>query len=364
MRVLTVNSGSSSLKLRVVDDGDVVATSDLDAVGVAGDDAIRAAIGDLGPFDAVGHRVVHGGSTYVEPVLVTEQVRRDLAALTPLAPLHQPAALEAIDLVEAIAPHAPAVACFDTAFHATLPPAATTYAIPAAWRNELGVRKYGFHGLAHSWTSRRAHELLGSSTAPTRIITCHLGAGASLAAVLDSRCVDTTMGFTPVDGLVMATRSGSLDPGAVLWLVTGAGLTVNEVSHALTHASGLLGLAGTGDMRIVLERANAGDADAALAIDVYIHRLVAAISTMVAAAGGINALVFSGGVGEGAALIRQRVAAGLRFLDVTVAAQANSIARPDCEITGHGGVRVFVLAAREELEIARAVCATLASAPR
>lgn len=356
MPILVVNSGSSSLKLRLVDEHDHLAgRADLPAAGHVHDDEVRAAIHGLGRFDAVGHRVVHGGPIYTEPTRIEERVRSTLEGLTSLAPLHQPAALRGIDIVTAIAPHAPAVACFDTTFHAKLPPAAATYPVPRRWRDELGVRKYGFHGLAHAWTSRLASQLLGGTAAPARIVTCHLGAGASLAAVVDGHCVDTTMGFTPLDGLVMATRSGSIDPGLVLWLQQQAGLTADEISHGLEHDSGLTGLAGTPDMRTVLERSDAGDVDAALAVGVYVHRLRAGISAMAASAQGIDALVFSGGVGEHAPRIRQLAADGLRFLDVTIDDTTNPAATPDREITGNGRVRVFLIAAREDLEIARAV---------
>lgn len=360
MPILVVNSGSSSLKLRLLDGGDEpTASADLPAVGLVHEDEVGAAIRGLGPFDAVGHRVVHGGSGFTQPTRIDERVRCELEKLTSLAPLHQPAALRAIDIVTAMAPNTPAVACFDTAFHAGLPPEAFTYPVPHRWREELGVRRYGFHGLAHAWTSRRAAQLLGSTAAPARIVTCHLGAGASLAAVVNGRCVDTTMGFTPLDGLVMATRSGSIDPGLVLWLQLQAGLSAEEVSHGLEHESGLGGLAGTPDMRTVLERADAGEVQATLAVGVYVHRLCAGIAAMAAAAHGIDALVFSGGIGEKAPRIRQLAAASVGFLDVTIDEAKNGPASPDCEITGDGRVRSFVIAAREDLEIARAVGSTL-----
>ena len=364
MRILVVNSGSSSLKLRILDDDDALAAeADLPPVDVAGDDTIRAAIHDLGPFDAVGHRVVHGGRSYTEPSRVDATVRSELERLVLLAPLHQPAALRAIDIVNEVAPDAPAVVCFDTAFHAQLPAQAATYAVPRSWRDELGVRKYGFHGLAHAWTARRVAELLGAVGRPVRIATCHLGAGASLAAVADGRCVDTTMGFTPLDGLVMATRSGAVDPGLVLWLQTHAGMTAAEVGDALEGQSGLAGLAGTPDMRTVLDRSGSGDADASLAVAVYVHRLRAGIAAMAAATDGLDALAFSGGVGERAPEIRERAAAGLEFLGVTVDAERNPTAIPDCDITGAGRVTVFVITAREDLEIAHAVRGVLQRGP-
>lgn len=362
VRILVVNSGSSSLKLRLLDDAEqVVASADLAAMDQLTDAEVGTAIAEMGAFDGIGHRVVHGGGLYVDPTRIDGLLRSGLEALTPLAPNHQPAALRAIDIVTVLAPGVPSVVCFDTAFHSRLPAVAATYAIPRRWRDEFGARKYGFHGLAHAWTSRRASQLLGETREPAKIVTCHLGAGASLAAVVGGRCVDTTMGFTPLDGLVMATRSGSVDPGLVLWLQLQAGLTAREISEALENESGLVGLAGTADMQTVLKRAAARDDEAELAVGVYVHRLLAGIAAMVAAAEGVDALVFSGGVGERAASIRQRVAAGLRFLDVSINAEVNATARPDCDITGDGRVRVFVVAAREEVEIARAVRSVLLS---
>jgi acetate kinase len=352
--VLVVNAGSSSLKLRVVDDGDgTVAAADLPAVEEVEPGDLAAALDGLGPADAVGHRIVHGGREFRAPVVVDAAVRDRIAALASLAPLHQPRSLHALDAVSRAVPHLPAVACFDTAFHATLPPEAATYAVPAPWRDELGVRRYGFHGLSHAYAARRA---VGMGAPPRRIVTCHLGAGASLAAVREGRSVDTTMGFTPLEGLVMATRAGSVDPGAVLWLVTGAGLAADRVADALEHDSGLVALAGTPDMHAVVERAAAGDADAGLALGVVGHRLRAGIAAMAAALGGLDALVFTGGVGENAPVVRAMAAGGLGFLGVAVDADANATARPDADVTAPGSaVRVLVVAAREEVEIARGV---------
>jgi len=290
--------------------------------------------------DAVGHRIVHGGVDFVEPVLIDANVAARLTALTDLAPLHQPKSLAALALVSAVLPGVPAVACFDTAFHAHLPPAAATYAIPAQWRRRWSLRKYGFHGLSHAYASRRATEL----GAGPRLVTCHLGAGASLAAVLDGRSVDTTMGFTPLDGLVMATRSGSIDPGLVLWLEEHAGTPPSELATALEHRSGLLGLAGTSDMREVLAR---DDDEATLALAVYVHRLRSWIGAMVAALAGLDALVFTGGVGERSPAVRARACEGLDYLGVQLDDALNQ---------GEGdraiGARAFVVEAREDLEIA------------
>jgi acetate kinase len=363
MRVLVVNAGSSSLKLRVLDDRDsVVGRSDLGPVDRLGDGELEAALAGLGTFDAVGHRIVHGGSDLTAPTLLDAAVRDRLAALTDLAPLHQPKSLAGLDAVRRLAPEVPAVACFDTAFHATLPAAATTYAIPADWRDQLGVRRYGFHGLSHAYAARRAGELLENGS--LRVVTCHLGAGASLAAVLDGRAVDTTMGFTPLEGLVMATRSGNVDPGAVLWLQQHAGLGADEVADALEHRSGLAALAGTADMAAVIERAGTGDERAALALDVYVHRLRAGIAAMVAALGGLalDALVFTGGVGENAPEVRRAAVDGLGFLGVALDADRNARVEPDAEVTAPGSpARVLVVEAREDIEISRGVRRALAS---
>ena len=355
MRVLTVNAGSSSLKLRVVEDDDrIAAARDLRAPrGTAADAQLRDAVAAMGSVDAVGHRIVHGGMEFHGPVLLDEGAVQKVRALTDLAPLHQPKALAAMDAVSAALPDVPRVGCFDTAFHATLPPAARTYALPPEWRARWDLRRYGFHGLSHAYTSQRTAELMGGSPDGLRVVTCHLGAGASLAAVRDGRSVDTTMGFTPLEGLVMATRSGSVDPGLVLWLEQHAGTPAAELAVTLEYRSGLLGLAGDADMEAVLAR---DDQDARLAVDVYVHRLRASIAAMAAAIDGLDALVFTGGVGENAPAIREQAAAGLGFLGIAVDGARNSPARPDAEIgSGTASVRTFVIAAREEVQMAREV---------
>jgi len=337
LRVLVVNAGSSSLKLRLLGpDDEVEAAPDL-SPGDGFDEQLAA----MPRPDAVGHRVVHGGDRFRDAVVIDDGVVAALRELTDLAPLHQPLALDGIAAVSRALPDVPAVACFDTAFHATLPPAAFTYALPRAWR-EMGVRRYGFHGLSHAYASRRA--------AAPRVVTCHLGAGASLAAVRDGACVDTTMGFTPLEGLVMATRAGSVDPGALVWLLR-HGVDADALEQGLDREGGLRGLAGDADMRAVLAR---DDADARLALDVYVHRLRAAIAAMTAALGGLDALVFTGGVGEHAAEIRARVAEGLGFLGVKLDDERNARAHADAEIGADGAaVRALVVTAREDLEVAR-----------
>ena len=366
LRVLVVNAGSSSLKLTLLDEHDAtVATRELDAPRARVDpEQLLDALGSsLGEADAIGHRIVHGGPRLREAVRIDTDVERELRELVDLAPLHQPKSLAALDAVTERLPELPAVACFDTAFHATLPAQAFTYALPAEWRERWGLRRYGFHGLSHAWVARRAPELLGCDPAGLRIVSCHLGAGASLCAISDGHSLDTTMGFTPLEGLVMATRPGDLDPGMLLWLLEREALSVQELSEALEHDSGLTGLAGTPDMREVLHRAAAGDERAVVARDVYLHRLRAGIAAMAASMSGLDALVFTGGVGEHSPEVRTRAAAGLAFLGVGLDAQLNEHVDGDMLIAAAGApVRTLVLAAREDLEIARQVRAVLDAA--
>jgi acetate kinase len=363
MRVLAVNAGSSSLKLSLVEGGRRVDAQNVDAPDWASgvdEDAVAAITGRWAPVDAVGHRIVHGGTEFVAAVVVDDDVRRRLGALTELAPLHQPKSLSALDLTRRLLPDTPAVACFDTAFHATIPVAASTYALPAEWRRLWPLRRFGFHGLSHAYASARASALSGRPISSLRIVTCHLGAGASLAAVLAGASVDTTMGFTPLEGLVMATRSGNVDPGLVLWLEQHAGMDPDELATVLEHRSGLLGLCGHADMKEVLQAEQEGDEDAAMAVAVYLHRLRAGIAAMATATNGLDVLVFTGGVGERAPSIRSRAARGLEFLGLRVDEGRNCTAELDAEITEDGSaVRTFVLAAREDVQIARELEALL-----
>ncbi len=248
MDVLVVNAGSSSLKLSLLDPADqILAATEVDHWNIEEPPAALANfLNGLPGVDAVGHRIVHGGPLLEAPAVIDTKVRQAIEAATDLAPLHQPRALGGIDVVSALLPGVPAVACFDTAFHAGMPAAASTYALPAAWRERFGLRRYGFHGLSHGYAARRAAQMLGTAAERLRIVSCHLGAGASLAAVAHGRSVDTTMGFTPLEGLVMATRAGNTDPGLLLWLLRDGGLTVDELAEGLEHSSGLAGLAGLG----------------------------------------------------------------------------------------------------------------------
>jgi acetate kinase len=366
MRVLVVNAGSSSLKLRLLGDHDeILAERELDAPRARIDEAdlSDALAGRLGEADAVGHRIVHGGERFHAAVQIDPEVEVALRELVDLAPLHQPKSLSALDAVSRVLPRVPAVACFDTAFHATMSPQAVTYALPAQWRERWAIRRYGFHGLSHAWIAHRAPELLGRSGVGLRVVSCHLGAGASLCAISDSRSLDTTMGFTPLEGLVMATRSGSVDPGLLLWLLEHGEMSERELADALEHDSGLKGLAGTADMREVLARADAGDTPARLARDVYVHRLRAGIAAMAASLGGIDVLAFTGGVGERSSQVRKLATEGLEFLGIELDPARNDAATSDVDLSSrHARVRTVVIAAREDLEIASQTRAVLAGA--
>jgi acetate kinase len=369
MRVLVVNAGSSSLKLSVLGSADeILADLTIDPWDGGPDhDELRRFLRDQPGLDAAGHRVVHGGSRFTAATMIDDKVIAAITDLTDLAPLHQPRALAGIRATRAALPGLPQVACFDTAFHAGLPLAAARYALPADWTERFGLRRYGFHGLSHAYASRRCAELLGAD-AGHRIVTCHLGAGSSLAAVRDGASVDTTMGFTPLEGLVMATRCGNLDPGLLIWLLQHGRLSLDEVSHGIEHAAGLAGLAalpdGSGDMREVRAAADAGNSAARLAVDVHTHRLRQEIASMAAAMDGLDALVFTGGIGEHQPHVRAEAAAGLGFLGVAIDPVRNEAAAGgDAEISAQTAkVRIVVITAREDVEIARQVRAALGMA--
>jgi acetate kinase len=359
VRVLVVNAGSSTLKLVLLDSGDLVLGERELRVPPEGDltGEIEAALADgLGETDVVGHRIVHGGERFREAVLVDAEVRSELTRLVDLAPLHQPESLAALDAVTTLLPGVAQVACFDTAFHATLPAAARTYALPAGWRERWPLYRFGFHGLSHAWIARRTCELLARERAAVRIVSCHLGAGASLCAIADGRSADTTMGFTPLEGLVMATRSGSVDPGLLVWLLEHARIPQHELAYALEHESGLLALAGTSDMRDVVARSGRYDDLAEIALEVYCHRLRAGIAAMAASLGGLDALVFTAGVGENSPVVRARAVRGLGFLGIALDEDLNADGSGDRRIGIPGaGVETLVIRAREDLEIARQV---------
>ena len=367
MRVLVVNAGSSSLKVSLVGPDDKVLAEEDFAVsgGKVADSKLDSAINAMDGIEAVGHRVVHGGPRYPKSVRIDAEVISYLLTISDLAPLHLPASLAGIAAVRLLLPRVPAVACFDTAFHARLPAAASTYAIPEEWRERFGVRRYGFHGFSHAYASRRAAEMLDSPGTGLKVVTCHLGSGASVAAVWGGRSMDTTMGFTPLEGLVMGTRSGSVDPGLVLWLQSHANLNESEMADALEQRSGLLALAGTADMREVLRGITAGSEAARLALDVYVHRLRACIAAMAAAMGGLDVLVFTGGVGENASQVRAETVKGLAFLGLEIDPELNANAVPDADISAPSvEFPTLVIKAREDIEVAREVRKVLASIPQ
>lgn len=360
MRILVVNPGSSSVKIRVLAaDDSVMLHRDVTCEnGVLDVDELAHVIENGPPFDAAGVRVVHGGDVRATSV-VDDNLADRLAAAVDLAPLHNPPALRAIRMLRGVRPELPVVACLDTAFHASIPDAAATYAVPWQWIENWGIRRYGFHGFSHAYASGRAAQLALRPLEDMRVVTCHLGAGASLAAVAGGRSVDTTMGFTPLEGLVMATRSGTVDPGALLWLQRHAGLSADAIERALDREAGLLALSGaSGSMPEVLAEAEAGNARARLAIDVYVHRLRAGIAAMAAALGGLDALVFTGGIGEGSHEIRAAAADGVAFLGVVIDESTSRRVKrdEDADLTARtASVSTFVVHAREDLEIAAEV---------
>jgi acetate kinase len=355
MRVLVVNAGSSSIKLAVVDADDHV-VADEHIRDWSGDTETLRGFLERAEFDAIGHRVVHGGWELTESVRIDDEVEGLLRQAVPLAPLHQPRALACIDAVRELLPACPEVACFDTTFHAGLPAESATYALPREWRERFGLRRFGFHGLNHAYVATRTAQMLDRDVTGLRTVSCHLGSGASLCAIRDGRSVDTTMGFTPLEGLVMSTRAGSIDPGIVTYLADEQQMPMEELLRGLTRESGLLGLSEvSGDLAKVVAARGGGDGAADLAVEVYLHRLVSSIAGMAAAMSGLDALVFTAGVGENAAWLRSDVARRLGFLGVAVDEAVNASASPDADVTEPGAlVHTLVVAAREDLEVARA----------
>jgi acetate kinase len=301
---------------------------------------------------AVGHRVVHGGDRYSSAVLITPEVKRTIKELTELAPLHNPASLASIAAAEQALPGTPQVAAFDTAFHSTLSEAARTYAVPRKWTREWRIRRYGFHGLSHSYCAGRAAEMMGRRN--LRVVIAHLGHGASMSAVRDGVCVDTSMGFTPLEGLVMGTRSGTVDPGMLVYALQRKGLDGNALDKALNYESGLLGLSGiSSDMRQILSELP-HNPDARLAVEVYVHRIRQTVGAMAATLGGVDGLVFTAGVGERSQEIRRRVCENLDYLGLELDRTANETCKPDADIgTPSSKARILVIATREDLTIMR-----------
>lgn len=370
MRILVVNAGSTNVKLSVLDGEAEAFAATVEgqtpaAAVAAGVDQLRAK--GLLPVEAVGHRIVHGGTAFTEGVRIDDAVMAKLAELNDLAPLHNPPALAGIAEARRLLPDVPHVAAFDTAFHRTIPEYAHTYAVPWQWTHDWGVRKFGFHGLSHEYCSRRAAEILGRVGDPGfRVVVAHLGGGCSLCAVRGGESVDTTMGFTPLDGLMMATRSGSVDPGAIDYVMRKHGLTPEQVDHALNKESGLLGVSGvSGDLRRVWAAAEAHDDRANLAVRMFAHRVRLGIASMAAAVRGADALVFAGGIGEHDARMREGVCdLWLNHLGVELDMAANAAAQPDADISAaDASCRTLVVHTREDVSIAREVGRVLAGRP-
>jgi acetate kinase len=394
MNVLVLNAGSATLKFRllalrdvadeqprVLVDGLVDKWGTPEAglkLALAGAAPVRESVSAQSPadaaghairicqphgIDAIGHRVVHGGPRFVDPARITPEVVEAIRDVSSLAPLHNVNALEGIEAGLRLLPDLPAVACFDTAFHRTIPDVAAQYAIPRELAERHALRRYGFHGISHRYVSQRLLRCLGKSAAGTRLITCHLGNGASVTAIRDGHSSDTSMGLTPMEGLIMGTRSGDVDPGLVLHLMTALGMSAEQVDDLLNHRSGLGGLCGHSDMREIEQAATAGDRSAALALEAFAYRVRKYIGAYTAGLGGLDAVGFTGGIGEHAPAIRVMICRGLEFLGLRIDPELNGRAtRGDMptRVSPDGtAVQVWVVPTDEEGEIARDVYAMI-----
>jgi len=365
MRLLVLNAGSSSLKASLVEQSASTTTTlwylkiERAPGADAWTEALRSVVAQAGSIDAVGHRVVHGGTQHTSALLIDDRVRADLDALRGLAPLHNGPALEVIAAARAALPDVVQVACFDTGFHAVLPPAAYVYPLPYAWYVNWGVRRFGFHGLSVAWSLERAADLLAQPAAELGLVVAHLGSGCSATAVWEGRSVDTSMGMTPLEGLMMGTRAGSVDPGILLELLNAGRLDPAELSHALQRESGLLGVSGvSADLREVEAAAGAGNPQASLALELFARRAAAAVAAVATSLPRLDALVFTGGIGEHAAAVRSQICGRLAALGVPARLSATEgdavLTEPDAR------VQVLRVEAREDLVIARQVHRLLA----
>jgi acetate kinase len=376
MKSLVINGGSSSFKCRLDDlpDGPLPTAPPKPAWEARVEWDQRSSVAEVlkpvfksvhGPVDVVGHRIVHGGPLYRESAPLIPKVRAAIAKEIEFAPVHNRFELEAVQAVDDILGSGILqIAVFDTGFHSTLTPDAYVYPGPYEWLKE-GIRRYGFHGINHQYASRRAAEMLGADSTSLRLIVCHLGNGASLSAVRGGKSADTTMGFTPLEGLMMGTRCGSIDPGILVYLIRHRGSTAEELDEILNRKSGLLGVSGiSGDMREIEAAMDGGNERARLAFDVYVRRLVRELGAMLAVLGGVEAIIFTGGVGENSARLRQQACSHFGFLGLKFDVTKNLESRPDVDIAASDSrVRVLVIRAQEEWEIARE-CHRLAIARR
>ena len=364
MKILVLNSGSSSLKFHLFDTTPEAIAANSDALLAHGNvervadmaDALRAVFQQLGdsPIDAVGHRIVHGGDRFFESTILTDDVAKEIEELSSLAPLHNPHNLEAYRAAREHLPGVPHVAVFDTAFHHTLPPHAYVYALPYEYLTEKRIRRYGFHGISHRSVSWRFAQLHGKTRADYRLITCHLGNGCSLCAIDHGRSVDTSMGFTPLEGLIMGSRSGDVDAGAILHLITQEKQDPAAITTMLNSGSGIKGLSGiSNDMRDVLRGSSEGNPRATLAVDAFCYRVRKYIGAYLAAMNGADALIFTAGVGENSAEIRGRICTGLDQLGITLDPAANQRDSHEDRQIGFSSIPVWVVPTEEELLIAR-----------
>ena len=310
-------------------------------------------LASLKEIDLVGHRVVHGGIDYHAATPITPTVAQAIADLIPLAPAHNPAHLEGIDAIQSLLGTIPQIAVFDTAFHRTIPPAAAQYPIPQAW-TDLGIRRYGFHGTSHKYCAQKTAALLGKPLADLKLITCHIGNGASLTAIQNGQSLDTTMGFTPLEGLMMGARSGSIDPAILIYLQQSHGLTPEQLNKTLNKESGLLGVSGlSADLRTILQGKEDGNAQAQLAYEMYIHRFRTCLGQMIASLGGLDTLVFTAGVGENAATVRADVCAGFSFLGLKLDLEKNARSPQNAIISSpESRVSVLIIHTEEDWAIA------------
>lgn len=308
-----------------------------------------------GEVKAVAHRLIHGGETLRRPVVITDEVKQVIRSFLPLAPLHIPAGLEAIEATEQIFPHALQTGIFDTAFFADIPPAAYLYPVPYEWYTRWGIRRFGYHGTSHAYACERAAEMLGRPWESLKLITCHLGQGSSASAIQNGKAITNTMGFTPLEGFMMGTRSGTVDPGIITYVQKYFGLSVEEVEEILHKRSGLLGVSGiSGDYRQVAEAAKAGHERARLALEMYAYRVRAMIGALAVTMGGVDVLVFTGGIGENASELRADICRGLECLGLTLDHERNATARPDADVSAPGSRgKVLVIHAREDYILAR-----------
>lgn len=400
MKVLVVNCGSSSIKYQLVNmnDESVLAKGLVERIGLEGSvlthqpeakdkviinadisdhsigiklviealtDAKHGVIASMKEIAAVGHRVVHGGEKFADSVLITPDVMKALEDCIEMAPLHNPPNIMGINACSKIMPGVPQVAVFDTAFHQTMPKEAYLYAIPYEAYEKYGVRRYGFHGTSHKFVSQQVAELMGKKLSDLRIITCHLGNGSSIAAIKNGKCIDTSMGFTPLDGLVMGTRSGGIDPAILPFLMKKEKMTAEQIDNYLNKKSGVLGISGvSSDFRDIEEAANAGNERAALALDMFAYRVRKYVGSYVAAMGGVDVIVFTAGLGENSITMREKICKGFEYLGTSIDTAKNNIRGKAQEISADGAkVKIFVIPTNEELVIARdtkLICGNLA----